>query len=169
MEHVHQPCPIEMLELDPFKKVSKEWMTINAGNEEKANTMTASWGGFGTIWERSVCFVFVRESRYTKEFLDREKGFSLTFFDPKDKQILKYFGSVSGRDEDKVKNAKMHFSFHKGIPYVNEASMVLICKKLAVVPMGKETIRVPLIDQMFYEKGDYHTMYIGEITNVMAR
>ena len=36
MEHVHQPCPVEMLEIDPFQKVSKEWMTISAGNEEKA-------------------------------------------------------------------------------------------------------------------------------------
>ena len=169
MQHVHQPCPIELLEMDPFKKISQDWMAISAGNEEKANTMTASWGGFGTIWDRSVCFIFVRESRYTKEFLDRERGFSLTFFEKRDKQILKYFGSVSGRDEDKLKNAKMHFSYFKGVPYINEGNVILICRKLAKVPMEKDTILVPLIDQMFYEKGDYHTMYIGELTQVMAR
>ena len=169
--HVHQPCPIDLLEIDPFKKVSKEWMLIAAGNEEKANAMTASWGGFGTLWDRSVCFIFVRESRYTKEFLDREKGFSLSFFenDKNNRQMLKYFGSVSGRNEDKMANAKLHFSFLNTVPYINEGNLILICKKLSAVPIEKENIIVPLMDQMFYEKGDYHTMYIGEILQVLAR
>ena len=39
--------PIESLEFNPFKKISKQWMLITAGDEKKSNTMTASWGGLG--------------------------------------------------------------------------------------------------------------------------
>ena len=33
--------PIESLEFNPFKKISKQWMLITAGDEKKSNTMTA--------------------------------------------------------------------------------------------------------------------------------
>lgn len=33
---------IEELSFNPFTKISKEWMLITAGDEEKHNTMTAS-------------------------------------------------------------------------------------------------------------------------------
>ncbi len=68
--HTFQPYPADMLELNPFTKIGKEWMLITAGNKEKANTMTASWGGLGVMWGKNVAYVFVRDSRYTKEFID---------------------------------------------------------------------------------------------------
>lgn len=40
----------EELQMNPFTKIGKEWMLITAGNEEKCNTMTASWGGVGIMW-----------------------------------------------------------------------------------------------------------------------
>ena len=36
----------EELTMNPFTKIGKEWLLITAGNEEKCNTMTASWGAF---------------------------------------------------------------------------------------------------------------------------
>ena len=30
---------------NPFRLIGKDWMLITAGNKDKANTMTASWGG----------------------------------------------------------------------------------------------------------------------------
>ena len=33
----------EELTMNPFTKIGKEWLLITAGNEEKCNTMTASW------------------------------------------------------------------------------------------------------------------------------
>lgn len=42
---------IEDLTFNPFTKIGKEWMLITAGNEEKHNTMTASWGGVGIMWK----------------------------------------------------------------------------------------------------------------------
>ena len=43
---------IESLNFNPFDKISKEWMLITAGDEEKSNTMTASWGGVGIMWRK---------------------------------------------------------------------------------------------------------------------
>lgn len=45
---------IEELEFNPFEKISKEWMLVTAGDEEKSNTMTASWGGVGIMWRKNV-------------------------------------------------------------------------------------------------------------------
>ena len=42
--------PIESLEFNPIKKISKQWMLITAGNESGYNTMAASWGGAGVMW-----------------------------------------------------------------------------------------------------------------------
>ena len=38
------------LSFNPFTKIGKEWMLITSGDENKWNTMTASWGFVGVIW-----------------------------------------------------------------------------------------------------------------------
>ena len=53
------------LSFNPFTKISKQWMLVTAGSEEKSNTMTASWGGVGFIWNKPVSFIFIRPQRYT--------------------------------------------------------------------------------------------------------
>ncbi len=167
--HTFQPMPIDMLEFDPFTMIAQDWMAISAGTPEKANTMTASWGGVGELWGKDVVYIFVRDSRYTKEFLDKEDGFSITFFDKKEHRTLKYFGSVSGRNEDKMANARMHFNFFNDIPYIDEGNLVFCCKKLAAVPITEDQFVDTEIKPKWYEKGDFHTMYVGEILQVMAR
>ena len=75
--HSFQSFTADMLECSPFDKIGKEWMLVTAGNEEKVNTMTASWGGMGVMWGKNAVFVVIRQSRYTKEFIDREGTFSV--------------------------------------------------------------------------------------------
>ena len=40
--HTFQPYPIDMLDINPFTKLSKEWALVTAGDKEKSNTMTVS-------------------------------------------------------------------------------------------------------------------------------
>ena len=40
--------------------------------------MTASWGGFGVLFNKNVAYIFVRPQRFTKEFVDGSDGFYLT-------------------------------------------------------------------------------------------
>lgn len=167
--HSFQPYPVEMVDLNPFTKIGNDWMLITAGDEEKANTMTASWGGIGVLWGKNVAYIFVRETRYTKEFIDKGETFSLTFFDGSNKSALKYMGAVSGRDEDKIKNAKMHLDYYNHVPYIDEGNLVLICRKMSATPITPDQFLDPEIKEKWYADGNLHTMYVGEITEILAR
>ena len=96
---------IEELSFNPFTKISKEWMLITAGDEEKHNTMTASWGGVGIMWGMNVATAYIRPQRYTKEFVDAEEMFTLSFFKEDYRKALNLCGSKSGRECDKDKEA----------------------------------------------------------------
>ena len=93
--------------MNPFKKIGKGLDGITAGDEEKANSMTASWGAVGEMWGKDSVFVFIRQSRFTKEFIDKKGKFSLSFPGEEYRRDMKYLGTVSGRDEDKMKAAKV--------------------------------------------------------------
>lgn len=156
----------DMIKKNPFQAIGKDWMLVTAGNTEKMNAMTASWGGLGVMFGKNVAFTVIRPQRYTKEFIDREESFSLCFFDKKYRNVLNYFGTVSGRDEDKIANSGLTTAFYDNTPYFAEANTVLICKKLFVQPLDKNT----LIDDKiasWYPQKDYHTLYISEIVNVL--
>lgn len=168
--HTFQPYPIDMLELNPFTKIGTDWAVLTAGNQEKVNAMTVSWGGLGVLWGKNVGFVFVRDSRYTKEFMDKEETFSLTFF-PKEfhKTPLKYLGGVSGRDEDKIKAAHLGIDYVDGVPYIDEGIFVITFKKMSATKINPEDFIDASIADEHYKNGDYHTMYVGEILQVLAR
>lgn len=170
MNHTFQPYPVELLDFNPFSKIGKEWMLITAGNKEKANTMTASWGGVGVLWGKNVVYVFIRDTRYTKEFIDKEDTFSLTFLDESYRSALKYLGAVSGRDEDKIGGARMHLDYYQDqTPYIDEGNLVIVCRKMSATRMTEEQFIDPEIADQWYSDGNMHTMYIGEILEVLAR
>ncbi len=170
--HTFQPYPAAMLDINPFSKIGTEWMAVTAGDSDNVNTMTASWGTLGVLWGKNVVSIFIRESRYTKEFIDRMDTFSLTFFDVSDKEnklALKYFGAVSGRDENKIANAKMHVDYADNTPYIDEGNLVLICKKLSATKILPQQFLDDTIAGLWYTDNDYHTMYVAEITQILAR
>ncbi|MCD7824705.1 MAG: flavin reductase family protein [Clostridiaceae bacterium] len=167
--HTFQEITIDQLEINPFQMIGKEWMLVTAGNEKKANTMTASWGGMGIMWGKNVVYVFIRDSRFTKEFIDREGMFSLSFPKEEYRKEMKFLGAVSGRDEDKIKEAGVHVAYHEGVPYIDEGSLVMICRVLSETPIRKEEFKDASIDENWYSTGDYHNMYVAEITSVLAR
>ena len=167
--HTFQPYPMDLLDINPFTKIGKEWALLTAGTKAKCNTMTVSWGGMGVIWNKNVVYVFVRDSRYTKEFMDNGEFFSLSFFDKKYHSALSYCGAASGRDENKFEKAGLTPAFRHSIPYPDEANLVFLCRKMAAVPMDKDTLLDKSIMPKFYKDEDMHTMYVGEIIEVMAR
>ena len=63
-----------------FEAIGKEWMLVTAGTKEKFNTMTASWGGIGWLWNKPVAFVFIRPERYTYEFVEKNDHLTLYSF-----------------------------------------------------------------------------------------
>ncbi len=168
MSHFYEITP-EQIERNPFTMIDKDWMLIGAEKNGKVNAMTASWGGVGVLWHKNVVFGFVRPQRYTKEFLDASDRFSCTFFDENHRETLRYFGKVSGRDEDKVEKTGLTVEHAEGAPYFGEGNLVLICKKLYAGEINPESILFPEIDSSIYPGKDYHSVYIGEIVKVLMK
>ena len=165
----------KFIEIDPseiqgnvFDRIGKEWMLITAGKPEKFNTMTASWGGLGVLWNASVSFAFVRPSRYTFEFLEQEKYYSLSFLGMNQRRALQLCGSKSGRDIDKVKEAGLTPVFDAPAPYFEQAELTLICRKLYTQDLDPAHFLDPSL-MGNYKDGDFHRLYVGEITKVLAR
>ena len=69
----------ELLTGEVFERISKQWMLITAGPEKNCNTMTASWGGLGILWGKPVSTIYIRPQRYTREFVEREDYYTLSF------------------------------------------------------------------------------------------
>ena len=86
-----------------FSAIGEQWMLITAGTADRCNTMTASWGGLGVIWGAPAATCYIRPQRYTKEFVDQEEYFTLSFLGEESRKALQLCGSKSGRDTDKIK------------------------------------------------------------------
>lgn len=167
--HNFQPYPINMLEWNPFQKIGKEWCAITAEADGKTNAMTASWGSVGVLWGKNVAFIFIRDSRYTKELIDKSDSFSVTFFDSTYKSTLNFLGKVSGRNEDKLAEARLHVAHHMGIPFIDEGNFVVTCKKLSATRITEDSFIAGDLKEKWYADGDMHTMYVGEIMDILAR
>ncbi len=160
---------ITSLSINPFIKIGEEWMLITAGNAEKCNTMTASWGGLGVLWGKNVSFIFIRESRYTLEFLEAGEYYSLSFFAPGDRAALNYCGSHSGRDGDKLKPAGLTPVYTENAPYFEQAQTAFICRKLFEQKLEPSNFTDSSLEGKNYPQGDYHRMFVGEIVKVLEK
>lgn len=162
----HRP---EDIKDNPFKLIGGDWMLITAGDMKSFNTMTASWGGLGVLWDKNVAFCFVRPTRHTFEFMNKVETYTLSFFDERYRSVLSYCGSHSGKHVNKVK--------HCGITpiagsiddvYFAEARLVLECRKLYYSDIDPSEFLVQTLVDVYPEK-DYHRMFIGEIERVLGR
>lgn len=155
---------VKKMNKNPFSMIGDEWMLITAKKEGKINTMTASWGGVGIMWGKTVATAYIRPQRCTKGFVDSSDYFTLTFFYGKHKKAMGYLGSVSGYDEpDKIGKTHLHVIELDGHPSFEEAALVLVCRKLYAQEMKAESFMRPEEIKEWYPDKDFHTMYIGEI------
>ncbi len=163
---------IEELQFHPFSKIGKQWMLITAGTKEKFNTMTASWGGVGVNWGKNVVTTYIRPQRYTKEFVDANETFTVSFYAEEFRKALNLCGTISGReDEDKIKKAGLTPYFVEDTVAFSEAELILVCKKLYEIELKPEGFleSEKELDEKWYPQKDYHTMYISEIKKVLIR
>lgn len=156
------------LTVNPFTLIGDQWMLITAGTPEHCNTMTASWGGVGVMWAEPSATCYIRPQRYTKEFIDKEELFSVSFLKDGHRDALKLCGSVSGRDHDKIKEAGLTPVFIDGVPAFEEADTILICRKMYRTSMNPADFIDKDADSKFYPEKDYHDMYIAEIVKAVV-
>lgn len=148
------------------KMISNDWALLTAGKNDDFNTMTVSWGGIGELWNKDVCFVFVRPQRYTYEFMEKNDYFSLSFFGGEYKKELGICGSKSGRDIDKMaETGFIHVDLGESVGY-EQAKLNVVLKKLAYQDMKPDGF----IDDSImnnYANNDFHRVYVGEIVKVV--
>lgn len=165
--------PIE-IEGNPCKLIGDDWLLVCAGTKSKYNMMTAGWAGLGVLWSKPVCFVFIRPSRYTYEFIEENDYFSVNFFskggpvEKKYKKIMNKMGTNSGRDINKMDVDGLTPAEERGCVYFNEAQQVLICKKLYYQDLVPEQFLASDIEKHYNGK-DYHRMYVGEIIKTLKQ
>ena len=152
-----------------IRRIREEWALAAATAGGRTNAMTVSWGGIGCLWNQPVAFLFVRPQRYTYQFTEAAEGFALSFFGPgRFRKELSYFGTVSGRDEDKIAATGLTLLHHKGIPCFAEAETVLLCQKLYAQDLREDCALSELVTSQYPEK-DYHRMYVGRILTALRR
>jgi flavin reductase (DIM6/NTAB) family NADH-FMN oxidoreductase RutF len=147
-----------------FSMLDKEWMLITAGSKDDFNTMTASWGMFGILWNKTVATIFIRPQRYTLDFVEQHDVFTLSFFGKGYRDALNFCGTKSGRDHNKPLETGLNpvVTPRQGIAF-SEARLVFDCVKLysnKIVPEGFESNELP---KNIYPKDDFHSFFIAEI------
>jgi flavin reductase (DIM6/NTAB) family NADH-FMN oxidoreductase RutF len=152
-----------------FKLIADDWMLITAEHKGRVNTMTASWGGFGHIWNKYAAYFFIRPQRYTKTFVDAQDTVSLCVLGGSCRDTLNYLGTASGRNEDKIEKAHLTVLYEDGTPYFAESQTVFICKKLFSQPFTEQSFYDKNIISACYPEKDFHTLYIAEIQQILVR
>lgn len=153
-----------------FKLLDKDWMLITSGDINNFNTMTASWGHLGVIWNLPVAIAYIRPQRHTYGFANENADYTLCFFDEKYRNILKYCGSKSGRDHDKIKETGLlPVETLRGNIFFEQARMIMECRKIYQDDLRKENFHIPEIAEKIYPSGDFHRFYMGEIMNVWVQ
>ena len=151
---------------DIFTLFDKKWALVTAGGQDSFNTMTISWGGMGTIWNKPVATVYVRTSRFTHEFIDNNDYFTISFFPEEYKGILGVLGSKSGREMDKMHASGLTpVQVENGITF-KEAETTFVCRKLCKQPIELRNMPEDVVNS-FYKADKPHDMYIGEVINII--
>lgn len=154
-----------------FDLIGKDWMLITAKDPATGtvNTMTASWGCAGILWNKPVGVCFIRPQRYTYGFTEAADVMSFSFFTEDYRKALQYCGTHSGRDVDKFAATGLTVAeVADGTPYIGEARLVLICRKLYADDLKEGCFIDPALLSNYKAK-DYHRFYICEIVDVLVK
>ncbi len=153
-----------------FHMMAEQWMLITAGDSQKLNTMTAGWGALGVLWGKPVAICYVRPQRYTFQFMERERFYSLSFYGEEYRKQLQICGTKSGRDIDKVRATGFTTAFADcGAPYFEEADLVIICKKLYSEDIVPDRFVDSTLEEKWYPDRDFHKSYVGEIIDIFRK
>lgn len=156
---------IDSLDTKVFSDIGKKWMLISAAKSDgSVNTMTASWGALGVLWNKNVFFCFVRPQRFTHEFTEESDRISISFFGEEYRDALRLCGTKSGRDCDKIALAGLTPVNNNGDVSFLEAERVIYGKKIYAGRLDPKAFLSDDIEKHY--NNDYHTVYICEIEKI---
>lgn len=155
----------------PHHLFDRQALLLTVGDFSKGhfNTMTIGWGSIGTMWNYPYVSVVVRPTRYTYEFMEKYKDFTVSAFPAEYKRALTYLGTRSGRDEDKLAatNLTPTASLKVQSPSFEESELTIECRKIYTSDFDPSRFVDPEIDKNYPVK-DYHRVYYGEILQIFG-
>ena len=162
--------PTRAQSFDPIlDHIGNGWMLISASDGKHTNTMTASWGGCGVLWNLPVALCWIRPERFTYGIIEAADYFSLSFLDEKHRDALRFCGTHSGKETDKFAAAGLTCRHTEmGVPFPDEALRVLICRKLYAAPLHADGFCDSSL-LSHYQNGGMHKTFIGEIVTVLNK
>lgn len=166
-------CDISVLASEnAFNLIGKEWMLVTAATSNGLNTMTASWGGIGWLWNKPVAFVFIRPERYTHEFIEASDRMTLSFYTEEYRKALQLCGTKSGRQIDKVKETGLTpVELESGAVTFAQARLTLDCRKLFKSSMQPNNfLDKSILERWYNDKpgGSLHDIYVVEIEKLYS-
>lgn len=153
-----------------FRLIGQDWMLITAAAPDGSyNTMTASWGTAGVLWNKPVAVCFVRPQRYTDEFIRQSDRLTLSFFGEEMRAALKFCGAHSGRDCDKAAETGLEpLPLESGGVSFAQAKLIFDCRRLYTDEIRPEGfLKLSLLKN--YPDNDFHHVYVCEIEQVWVR
>jgi flavin reductase (DIM6/NTAB) family NADH-FMN oxidoreductase RutF/uncharacterized protein with FMN-binding domain len=127
------------------------WVIGSYDKEGKSNFMAAAW--VGICCSRPPCVtIALRKATYTYGNIMERKAYTVNVPSQAFINETVYFGSVSGRDVDKIAATRLTpvRSDSVDAPYLKEFPLVVECRVIQTLEVGS------------------HTMFIGEIKDVKA-
>jgi flavin reductase (DIM6/NTAB) family NADH-FMN oxidoreductase RutF len=149
-----------------FQLFDRDWALVTAGNMSDFNTMTISWGSMGILWNKKVITIYIRPTRHTYQYMEKEDMFTVSFYKEEHRDTLFMLGTKSGKDTKKIKESGLHPVACHGSVTFKESRLTFVCKKI----YHYDVMPNQFIDESIsknYPKLDYHRAYIGEIVEVL--
>lgn len=138
---------------------------LTVRHKDEVNTMTIAWGNIGYVWNRPIFSVMVRPSRHTYKLMDGGKDFTVSIPIYEDmKKAINYCGNISGKDTDKIKDLGLTLLDGQEVasPIIGDCSLHYECKIVARQELKPESLSSDITTKA-YNKGNYHTVFYGEI------
>lgn len=163
---------IKQINDNVFETIGKEWILVAAGNKDKFNMMTASWGCLGWLWNKPVAVVFIRPERFTHELIEANDTMTLSFLGHSEeaRKIYNFCGSKSGRDLDKCEATGLKpVVLEGGSIGFEQARLTLECRKLYKDSMSAEKFIDKDLLQWYGAKGGFQRCVCGGNHSCLCR
>ena len=144
-------------------------LLVSADASGKPNAMTIGWGTIGIIWGKPIFIVLVRPSRYTHGLIEHTEDFTVNVPSTDMADVVAFCGSASGRDHDKFAEKGLVAVPGRKVksPIIDQCVIHYECKVVHKNDVLKGNLASEIISSA-YPRGDFHTIYYGEILSVYA-
>lgn len=143
------------------KYLENDFLLFAVKNDGSINAMSCGWAQEGILFSTHVITVYVRRRRFTFEFINEADHFYIATV--KDKNLLKYFGTVSGRDENKIEKAGFKTKIVDGRLEVDGVSNLIRLRKILAVDFNNPIMIDEKIDKIYKENEQGHVAFVGEV------